>query len=232
MVKEQLLAEEIVHFISQQLIEEFGASISSVDTIIQKPFIIIHLLDFSFPTEETFFRRKELEQIMRTRDLIMEGWKGDIRKKLTAIVGAAVEEVYVDWNLENRTGMLIAIMEEKDKKDKKDRTMWQENEEKRKLKEKVLYISRKTEKTPDEIEIYRLNDYILLIERLGIMVDIEKELVKNGAVKELRVAKRPLEHRLMDSLNEESVLEKKVGELFVDWDFAKDKAFMVLVLEK
>ncbi|TWT25993.1 Na-translocating system protein MpsC family protein [Planomicrobium sp. CPCC 101110] len=228
MEKEQLHTEEISHFISRKLIEEFDASLSSAETIIQKPFIIIHLLDFSFPTEETFIKRNEVKRILETRDLIVEGWKADIRKNLSAIVGETVEEVYADWNLENKTGMLIAVM---GGNEHKNPTAWQEKEDKRKLKEKIIDISRKTEKVPDEIEIYRLNDYILLIERSGIMVDVEKELVMNGAAEELRLAKRPLEHRLMESLNEEAVMKKKVKELFVDWNFAADKAYMVLVLE-
>lgn len=229
MVKEQLHSEEIADFISRKLIEEFDASLSSVDTIIQKPFIVIHLLDFSFPTEETFIKRNEVKRIMETRDLIVEGWKADIRKNLSAIVGETVEEIYADWNLENKTGLWVAVM---GGEERKERPGWHENEDKRKLKEKISCLSRKTEKIPDKIEIYRLSDYILLIERSGIMIDIEKELVKNGAVEELRLAKRPLEHRLLESLNGEVVTEKKIKELFVDWNFVEDKAYMVLILEK
>ena len=64
-----------------------------------------------------------------------------------------------------------------------------------------------------------------------IIVDIEKELIKNGAVEELRLAKRPLEHRVIELLQLESVLKQEISEFFVDWNFEEDKSYMVFILE-
>ena len=81
------------------------------------------------------------------------------------------------------------------------------------------------------IESYWLNNTTVLIERLGIMVDIEKELIKNGATEELRLAKRPLEHRIMEFFKLEPVLKQEISELFVDWHFEEDKSYLVFLLE-
>lgn len=98
------------------------------------------------------------------------------------------------------------------------------------LHETVISISKK-KKAPEVIESYWLNNTTVLIERLGIMVDIEKELIKNGATEELRLAKRPLEHRIMEFFKLEPVLKQEISELFVDWHFEEDKSYLVFLLE-
>ncbi|PSL40994.1 uncharacterized protein YbcI [Planomicrobium soli] len=220
---------EIAHFVSRNLKQQYDASFSSVKVIIKKPFIVIHLQDFSFPTEAALLKRNEVKQIMETRDLLMNDWKDEVKEELASIIDGEVEEVYADWNLDNRTGMMIALMAEKDGI---ELARFPDDKTKRALQERISLISRKTEKVPDEMEIYWLNNYMILIERKGIMVEIEKELIKNGSEEELRLAKRPLEHRMMETMNIQELLNRKLNELFVDWDFKGDKAYMVFILEE
>lgn len=63
------------------------------------------------------------------------------------------------------------------------------------------------------------------------MVDIENELIKNGVIEELRLAKRPLEHRIMERFKLEPVLKQGISELFVYWNFEEDESYMVFILE-
>lgn len=98
------------------------------------------------------------------------------------------------------------------------------------LKEKVISISKKTQKEPEFIEVYWLNATTILIERKGIMAEVEKELIKNGVIEELRLAKRVVEHRIMEFIKLEPIFNQEINELFVDWNFEEDKAYMVFRL--
>ncbi|MEH7128397.1 Na-translocating system protein MpsC family protein, partial [Neobacillus drentensis] len=78
---------------------------------------------------------------------------------------------------------------------------------------------------------YLLNERTLVVIRNGILVPIEKELIRLGNFEALRLAKRNLEKRLLhNSGNFESILQTKVNDIFVDWDFYRDKSVIVLIL--
>lgn len=55
-------------------------------------------------------------------------------------------------------------------------------------------------------------------------------MIKNGVTEELRLAKRPLEHRVMEFMQLEPIFNRDINGLFVDWNFEEDKAYMVFIL--
>ncbi|PKH08623.1 hypothetical protein [Planomicrobium sp. MB-3u-38] len=71
-----------------------------------------------------------------------------------------------------------------------------------------------------------------MIKRTGILVEIEKQLIKNGAADELKLAKRPLEYRITKFFNLDHFLPSPVEEIFVDWDFHQEYSYMVLILKR
>ena len=70
-----------------------------------------------------------------------------------------------------------------------------------------------------------------MVRRSGVLVEIEKELIKNGYVEELKLTKRPLEHRMLVEAGLETVLKRAINETFLDWNFEKDKSYTVFLLE-
>jgi uncharacterized protein YbcI len=217
-------------FIAELLETYFGENEAKIQVTITKPFVVIYLQHFILPTEKILAKRKEWKRIAETRDLLINGIKSEILQKLGDIIEAEAIELYVDWNLENKTGLFIALLNE-ETNDAREAIKWSDETERKALKEEVTKASTKTEKTPDHIEVFEVAPSIILIERSGIMVEIEKELIKNGVIEELRLAKRPLEHRLMGNRDINGVLNRSIAELFIDWDFEGDKAYMVLLLE-
>lgn len=125
--------------------------------------------------------------------------------------------------------MLIATME---KDSLQGEFPWPKKVDEDILREIILLNSMRTQKIPDQTNFYWLSEQVLLIERIGILIDIEKKLVENGVKEELRLAKRPLELRIIQLFNLESVLNGQVLDLFVDWDFQQDVSYMVLLLEE
>lgn len=64
------------------------------------------------------------------------------------------------------------------------------------------------------------------------MIDIEKQLIANGIAEQLRLAKRPLEHRIIKLFDLQTPLKRAISDLYVDWDFDADKGYMVLLMKK
>ncbi|TWT14305.1 Na-translocating system protein MpsC family protein [Planomicrobium sp. CPCC 101079] len=228
MTNDKTVQQEIEDFISSFLHQQFGESPQSVKASIRNPFIAIHLIGFSLPGEKMLLKRKETKRVGETRDLLLNGVKTELFQELTSLTGTDVKEVYADWNFEKESGLLLVVLDAE--ADPASLTV-PEGVDKEALHEKIIRISQKTQKAPDAIESYWLNDTTVLIKRSGIMVEIEKELIKNGAIEELRLAKRPLEHRVMEFFQLEPVLKQKISDLFVDWHFEEDKSYMVLLLE-
>ncbi|WP_158599057.1 Na-translocating system protein MpsC family protein [Planococcus salinus] len=220
---------EASDFVSNLLEEYFGERPSSVNVVIEAPFILIHLQGFLMPSEKNLLKRNEIKRITETRDLLLNTLKPEIQDRLQHITRHEIEGVYADWNLEKETGLFIAVMASDGAKGE---NYWPAEIDRNALKNKIIETSKKTQKEPDHTELYWLNHNLIVIKRLGIMVDIEKELIKNGVIDELRLAKRPLEHRLMDSAELKPIVNRDIIELFVDWDFEKDKAYLVLILQE
>lgn len=77
-----------------------------------------------------------------------------------------------------------------------------------------------------------MNDRTLLIERTGFLVEIERELIRNGLAEELKQVKRPLEKRLLvQETPFPELLKRDIREIFLDWEFSKDTSYILVLLE-
>lgn len=228
MSNEKTMHTEVGSYISTLLRDHFGKGPTSVFVTVKPPFVSIHLRGFLAPTEKILLKQQEHRRVLETRDLLMNQLAADIKLDLWKIGKLEIENVYADWNLEDQTGMILAIMVEKSPaKDIK----WDSNVHMESIREEVEEASRKAQKTPESTELYWLNNRMLLIERSGIFVGIEKELIRGGFIEELKLVKRPLERRLLLQTRIEEILKQPISEVFLDWNFITDKGYIVLLLE-
>ena len=99
------------------------------------------------------------------------------------------------------------------------------------FREKIQQASNKAEKVPGRTETYWLSDRTILVRRSEILIRIEKALIRNGYMEELKIAKRPLEHEVLQEVQLEEVLKRSISETFLDWDFDADLSYIVFLLE-
>lgn len=227
MTSERSIQLEISGYISALLRQHFGKGPSSVYATVKPPFITIHIRDFIAPMEIVLLKQGEWKRVMETRDVLMNELMPEIIQKLGEIAELDVEELYSDWDLDKETGMIIGIATEKEDRAAGD---WLENIDKQALEDAINEFSEKAEKKPAHIESYMLSERTFLIKRTGILVRIEKELIRNGYAEVLKLAKRPLEHQLLEETGLESILNRKVSELFFDWNFEKDIGYVVITV--
>nr|WP_316047022.1 hypothetical protein [Planococcus glaciei] len=133
-------------------------------------------------------------------------------------------EIYADWNLEEQTGLILGIFERPSGIALKDCPKEIKNQKFLKAVEEVF---EKVQKVPDSFEIYSLNDRTVLIERSGIFIHIEIELIRAGFFEELKLVKRPLERKMLEQLE----LGQNIREVFLDWNFDEDKGVIILILQ-
>lgn len=220
---------EISSFATRFLKEHFGESPGSLHVYNKPPFTLIHLKGFLMPSEKLLVEKNNASHVLETRDLLMNSLKPDFISEMESITGQKTMELYADWNLNKETGVLLAISREEASPTD---FAWPPEVDAESVQEIIRLNSQRTQKLPDRIHYFWLTDALLIIERQGILIDIEKQLIANGVSEELRLAKRPLEHQVTKFFNLQSFLHRAIIELFVDWDFEADKGYMIILMKK
>ena len=228
MKKEKTTESEVSGYISGLFRTHFGKGPTSVFVAIREPFIIIHLREFLAPTEKVLMSQKESVRVQEIRDLLMRDLKEQIKLDLLKSAELEIKEIHADWNLENKTGLLILVLNGEAKEKEQE---WPKHIDKKAFYQEVADASKKAQKEPDKTEVFWLNERTVLIRREGILIEIEKELIRNNFTEQLKLAKRPLEAKLIYNSSLEQLLNRKITEAFTDWDFKDDIGYMVLLIE-
>ncbi|WP_223636262.1 Na-translocating system protein MpsC family protein [Planococcus sp. 4-30] len=228
MKKDKTIEAEVSGYIAGLLRTYFGKGLRSVFVSIRRPFIVIHLREFLAPTEKVLMSKHEAGRVKEIRDLLMADLDGQIKMDLLKSADLDIKDIYTDWNLENKTGMLILVLNEEGVEDDGE---WPKGVDPKAFFQEIIEISKEAQKEPEKIEVYWLNPRIVLIQRTGIMIEIEKELIKNNFTEQLKLAKRPLESKLIYNSSLEQILNRNITEVFTDWNFTEDIGFIVLLIE-
>ncbi|SDI00452.1 DUF2294 domain-containing protein [Alteribacillus bidgolensis] len=105
---------EIASYTGKLLRDNFGKGPSSVYVSIKKPFVTLHLRDFLAPMERVLVSQEKTMKVEETRDILMQELLPEIKAALKVTANLAVNEMYYDWSLQNRTGILIGIIDEEE----------------------------------------------------------------------------------------------------------------------
>ncbi|WP_085505656.1 Na-translocating system protein MpsC family protein [Thalassobacillus devorans] len=224
----QSVQADIASYTGKLLRDNFGKGPSSVYVSIEEPYITIYLREFLAPMERVLVKQKNDMKVEETRDLLMEELLPDIRATLRMMTGYEIDDVFYDWSLPNRSGMFLGVIA---KKDKNEEIHLSDYPDKEKIHEEIIRVSEQAEKAPTKVDSFMLNDRTLMVVRDGILVRIEKELIRSGFGETLKLTKRQLEKGLLSKSYCENILETEVIDVFVDWDFQEDKSYIVFILK-
>jgi len=140
-----------------------------------------------------------------------------------------VKELYYDWNLKEKSGMLLIVLESNAISKIAGSYKGKSN-----VQREISEVSKRAEKSPEEVHSVMLNNNTLLIYRKGFMVSIEKELVELGHQEVLKTTKRNLEKRILSEhkRNLEKHLNSQLVDYFVDWNFQIDESYIILIIKE
>ena len=220
---------ELASFTGKLFRDNFGKGPTSIYVSIEHPFITIYMRDFLAPMEKVLIKQKKNLKIEETRDLLMKDMMPELKAQIRVNLGVDVENIYYDWSLKNRSGLLLAVI--KEDTEEKEVLDYTDYDNKNLIHEQIIKMSELAEKAPEQVDSQYLNDRTLVIERRGILVEIESELIRSGFSEQLRLSKRQLEKRLLDAAVFGTILGVKIIDIFVDWDFDLDKSHITFILK-
>jgi uncharacterized protein YbcI len=220
----------IASYIGKLLRDHFGKGPESVFVSIGGHAISIYLRNFITPSERVLLEQEQEHEMIihQMRDKLMQMMIPEISGYVETLTGTRPEEFYYDWNLKNKTMMLIGLCSEPVQGGLPVESDYpgQQN-----LEREINYISQQAQRSPDEIVSFEMNPRMLVVIRRGILVRIEKELIRLGKGELLKCVKKNLEKSFLHNNSSlDSILNKRVQDSFVDWNFEQDKSVILFIM--
>jgi uncharacterized protein YbcI len=217
--------EYISSYISKLLRKNFGRGPQTCRTTVTKNHLVTYLRGFLTPMEDILFQQGQNRYVDKARAVIINHLLDEIKGVVKVTLGVEVKEYYHDWNFPNNSGILIFVLEEEVGQAINTDINIQ------RLETEIMRISHLIEKIPDKIKIIPISSSIYIIERIGILVQIEKALIAKGFQSELIFTKDELEKSYFHRDGRfEDIFEKSVRDIFIDWNLIEDKSLMAFIL--
>jgi uncharacterized protein YbcI len=175
--------------------------------------------------EDVMLQHGQNKYVDHARNVIITHLLDEIKGVIQLTFDVDVEEYYHDWNFPNNSGILMFVLDsEVGQRIKPDIDL-------QRLESEVGRISLLVEKVPDKIHTWPISSSIFIIERSGILIQIEKALIDKGFENELRFTKDELEKSYFHRYGRfEDIFHKSVRDIFIDWNFKEDKSLMAFIL--
>ncbi|MFA9556343.1 Na-translocating system protein MpsC family protein [Evansella sp. AB-rgal1] len=224
------LQDKINHissYTSKLLRQKFGRGPESCSATLCKNYMVFYIRGFISPMEEVLLYKGQSAYVENAREVIIGHILEELKGAVQVSFDVEVEEYFHDWNFNNNSGVIILVLESK-----LDTPVHNPNFNMVALEQEIARITELVQKVPDKIYMYPVSKNILLIERIGLLVPIEKAMIKKGYQEELKITKDDLEkshfHR---DVNLQSIFQSSVLDLFIDWNFKEDRSMMCIIVQ-
>ncbi|WP_068775177.1 Na-translocating system protein MpsC family protein [Paenibacillus sp. FJAT-26967] len=210
----------------KMLRERFGKGPESIFISYNEYGITLHFRNFVSAVETILLDKQKDEAVRETRQMVMDVLLPELKESIQQTIGLSIQEMYYDWDLENHSGIMIGLTNESHSGVQECYTGYE------KVHDQISQITADVQRFPDHVFSFWTNPRTLVIVREGILIKLEKELLKTGYENALRVAKRSLEKlHLVEDTDLVEALGKKVNGLYLDWSFDKDKSVAVYTFQ-
>ncbi|WP_306813074.1 Na-translocating system protein MpsC family protein [Paenibacillus soyae] len=219
---------ELASHAGRVLRESLGKGPQFIHVSIRRPFVVFYMRGLLSPTEKILLEQDQVFSVQHTRDLLMKTLIPELKAYTSLIAGMNLQEFYYDWGLHNQSAVFVGIESDDGRYESLSGETFTG---KQALEQEIAHISQLVQKAPEGIYSCMLNERTLLVVRNGILISIEKELIRLGYEGNLKIAKRNLEKQhLHNNGHFESMLKARVIDAYADWDFQLDKSVIVFIL--
>lgn len=226
--KQKELQQEMASFVGRLLRDHFGKGPESVFVSIGDKFFTIYLKNFMSPIERVLKQQNHNAILNDVREKLMEKISPDIKTFVEIKTELRVEEMYYDWGIHNQSGIIMGVCNESFGYGEIDMDF----PEKKELEQAMIKLSQHAQKAPEEVFCMKINPRTYLVIRNGILVRIEKELVRIGQGHNLKTVKRGMEKSyLHNNINFEHIYDQTILDVFVDWDLERDRSMIALIVD-
>ncbi|MDQ1004419.1 uncharacterized protein YbcI [Neobacillus niacini] len=222
---DQKKEEYISSYISKLLRKKFGRGPQSCQTTVSKNHLVTYIRGFLSPMEDILLEYGQNKYVDHARGVIITHLLDEIKGVVQVTLDVEVVDYYHDWNFPNNSGVLIFVL------DNEAGEEYKADVDIQRLENEISRLSLLVEKVPDKVHIFPISSSICLIERTGILIQIEKALIEKGFEKELRYTKDELEKKYFHRDGRfGDIFHKSVMDMFIDWNFKEDKSLMAVIL--
>jgi len=222
--QEQLI--EIGRYVRELLQQKFGQELAHCEAFAGDRYLVVFVRGFVSAMEGVLLRQGQLDKVAAARAMVMESSITEYKTYLKLQHALKADEFYQDWSYENNTGVMIALLKE-EQGYAEPPGEWQGLQE---MEDEINRISHIIEQTPRKIAIVPLTPRMLIVQRDGILILLEKVMVAKGYIKELRATKADVEKDFFHHQAQWSMMAgRELEDLFVDWNFESDRSIMCLM---
>lgn len=214
-------------YTSKLLRNKFGRGPESCYAVAKDKFLLFYIKGFTSPIEEILLNQGQSANVDHARNVIMQVVMEELKGIIQSTLEIEVVNSYHDWNFPNNTGIIIV----------ENNTPIGFSEQlvnlkmKKEIEAEVAKVSEKVQKVPNIINTYEISSKIFIVERIGILIEIEKALIQRGYSEELKITKDELEKSYF---HHNTVLRAafngEIEDIFIDWDFKHDKSIMCFII--
>lgn len=220
--------DHISSYISKLLRKNFGKGPHSCQSTLSGKHLITYIRGFVSPMEEILLQQDQKKTVDHARSLIMNHLLEEIKGVIQVSIDVEINEYYHDWDFPNNSGIFMFVLNKEFPIASPNGNIDVEE-----LEKEIARITTLVQKTPDQIHIYPLSPMVYLVERKGILIQIEKALFQKGFHQELRFTKDELEKEYFHRDGRfETIFKKSVKDILIDWNFKEDKSLMAFILDK
>ena len=216
---------QISSFTGKLLRDRFGKGPESVYVSMDERCITLHIRNFIGPVEKFLLSKQEEQALRYTRELLMKSLLPEISSYLRDELGIEVIEMYYDWGLHNATGIIVGLFQ----------TSLQNAlsyKGQASVHDQISILTSKVQKVPERMDSWWVNPRTLIVIRYGILIMLERELINLGFEEVLKTTKRKLEKRMLEKdIDMNNFVGKQPADVYVDWDFDKDKSVAVFTFD-
>ncbi|MBU8905313.1 Na-translocating system protein MpsC family protein [Desertibacillus haloalkaliphilus] len=216
-------------YFSKKLKRHFGKGPETCFSTVKDNLMLVHVRNFLTPAEEVLLESNEIHLASTFRSVIIKKIIADFIDEVERVYGITFDSYHEDWNYDSNTGAIMLVNEVSSQHPtaiKDEGTMDQL------LGEQVRKASSDIHREPDQLFVKKLSRSIYVVECKGTLLPIETRLFQKGysdilieSFRDIRTAfekKKPMF---------EDVFGQSVDELFLFWDYKKNKSYITFFLK-
>ncbi|WP_342421644.1 Na-translocating system protein MpsC family protein [Paenibacillus sp. FSL E2-0178] len=224
----EIITTKIKGIIIELFSKSFGESPKNVHVILDERCLVIRLERFMGEIIEELILTNDYDALRSTRELILDFLLPDFLNQLRNFSDLEFDSFYYDCDDNNLSGVITGLIKDNN---------YQNNEDyypgKEKIHLQICKITYEVEKVPDFTYSFWADKNTFVIVREGLLIEIEKYLIRLDGENALRTAKRTLEKtRFIEDAYTSAILNRRLAGIYLDWTFELDKSILVYVFEE
>ncbi len=208
---------------SRTLKSRFGKGPETCYVVYKENRLFIYISNFMTSAEEVLVKNDQMNLANKFRSAVIDVICKEFIPEASRVVGMTFQTFYHDWNYDTNKG--IIIMETGDSRPiGVNDHLFSERE----LFKLMKQVTAKVHKIPDHYKIVKWNQNVCIVECRGVLLSIEQQLYQQGLTDLLLEHTRQMKgYFLLRKEQFEDVFKKDIEDLFITWDYQKDKNFIV-----